>query len=417
MDCNNFYVSCERLFRPELKNKPVIVLSNNDGCVISRSNEVKALGIPMGAPLFQIQKLLGEHQTTIFSSNFALYGDISARVMDVVNSLVPQVEVYSIDEAFISFSGIKDIAKVAQHVSDQILHCVGIPTCIGIAPTKTLAKIANHKAKTEPSRNGVCVLEREEEIDAALQELEVGELWGVGKRISMRLASYGIKTAYDLKKINPRWMRQHFTVVGERIVYELNGVVCLGVEPEIKPCQSIQVSRSFSKKITEYEGLRQAVATYASRLAEKLRHYKLKTNNIVVSVCTNRFQVRTRKYYNSILINLPIAINDDSGLIKASIQGLESIFKDGYEYHKAGIVALDLMPISKTQLNLFDNGGKEPLKTQQISQALDKINKKYGRGTAHMASCIPSLSWKDRKTKKSPSYTTSWSELPKVFAK
>lgn len=371
----------------------------------------------MGAPLFQIQELLDKHQTTIFSSNFALYGDISSRVMDLLESLMPQVEVYSIDEAFINFSGIKDVANVAQHVRDQILQCVGIPTCIGVAPTKTLAKVANHIAKANPANKGVFVLEKEEEIDAALKSFEVGELWGVGKKIAARLMSYGIKTAYDLKKVNPRWMRQHFTVVGERIVYELNGVVCLQIEPEIQPRQSIQVSRSFSKRITDFEELRQAVATYASRLAGKLRHHKLKTNNIVVSVCTNRFQVLKGKYYNSILINLPNAINDDNEMIKASIQGLEAIFKKGYEYHKAGIMALDLMSLDKIQLNLFGEGVKDPHKTQQVSQALDKINKKYGRGTVHMASCIPKLSWKDRKTKKSPSYTTSWNALPKALAK
>lgn len=417
IDCNNFYVSCERIFRPDLQNKPVIVLSNNDGCAISRSNEVKALGVPMGAPLFQIQRLLEAHQTAIFSSNFALYGDISARVMQLVESLVPKIEVYSIDEAFIDFSGLADISKTALHIRQQIATCIGIPTCIGVAPTKTLAKVANHIAKKNPTRHGICVLKDEAEIDATLQGLEVNDLWGIGKQIASRLNQVGIRSAYQLKKTDPRWMRQNFTVVGERIIHELNGISCLELEPEAQARKSIQVSRSFAKKLKELDPIREAVASYASRLAEKLRHHELKTDTIMVSLCTNRFLEEDRKYYNSTVIKLYKPINDNYSIIKACIQGLEAIYKHGYEYQKAGITALDLIPTAQTQPTLFDQPTIEDHKTENLSMAIDQLNKRFGRGTIHMASCSHKLAWQDKRERKSPSYTSSWNELPVVLAK
>ena len=417
IDCNNFYVSCERIFRPDLQNKPVIVLSNNDGCAISRSNEVKALGVSMGAPLFQIQRLLEAHQTAIFSSNFALYGDISSRVMQLVESLAPKIEVYSIDEAFIDFSGLADISKTALHIRQQIATCIGIPTCIGVAPTKTLAKVANHIAKKNPTRHGICVLKDEAEIDAALQGLEVNDLWGIGKQIASRLNRIGIRTAYQLKKTDPRWMRQNFTVVGERIIHELNGISCLELESEAQARKSIQVSRSFAKKLKDFDPIREAIASYASRLAEKLRHHELKTDTVMVSLCTNRFQEENRKYYNSTVIKLPKAVNDNYSIIKASIQGLEAIYKQGYDYQKAGITALDLIPITQTQQTLFDQPSAEDHKPDNLSMALDHLNKRFGQGTVHMASCSPKMEWQDKKERKSPSYTTSWQELPIILAK
>jgi DNA polymerase V len=417
IDANNFYVSCERLFRPDLQAQPVVVLSNNDGCVISRSNEIKALGIPMAAPLFQVQELLDQHQASVFSSNFALYADLSARVMSILEEVAPRVEVYSIDEAFLDFSGIQDSSKTAQHIRDRIAACLGIPTCIGIAPTKTLAKVANHLAKKNPRYKGVCILEKASDIEAVLETFPIEDIWGIGRRIAARLKARGIKTAEELKQMDSRWVRQHFTVVGERLVYELNGISCLHLEAEIQSRHSIQVSRSFSTPLTQLAAIREAVASYATRLAGKLRQHHLKTTTLVVSVCTNRFQVRNRHYYNSILINLPTALNDDSRLITASIQGLEAIFKPGFAYHKAGIVALELIPLTAIQLTLFDPKGEGSAKAQQISRALDKINQRYGRGTVHMAACGPRLSWRDKKSRKSPSYTTSWRQLPKVFAK
>lgn len=417
MDCNNFYASCERLFRPDLEYRPVVVLSNNDGCVIARSNEVKAMGVPMGAPLFQVQELLKQHQTAIFSSNFALYADISHRVMGLLETLVPHVEVYSIDEAFIDFTGISSVREVALHIRQKIKQDIGIPTCIGIGRTKLLAKIANHVAKKNPRFQGVCVLKEEDEINAILENFAVGDLWGVGRRIGERLKSYGIHTALHLKGQDPRWMRQHFTVTGERLVLELNGVSCIPLELELKARQSTQVTRSFAKGVRSFEVLRENVASYATRLAEKLRFHKLKTRTIVVYIRTNAFKRDSQQYQSSFLITLPHAVQDDGRLIKASIQALENIYKEGYVYHKAGVMALDLTPQSTTQFSLFDHENADNPKIQKLTQTIDLINKRFGRGTMHMAACGNRLVWKDKKAKKSPSYTTSWTDLPKVHAK
>ncbi len=248
MDCNNFYASCERLFRPDLASKPVVVLSNNDGCIIARSEEAKALGISMAAPLFQVQSLLTQHNVAVFSSNFALYGEISGRVMDLADSLVPRLEVYSIDEAFIDFTGIINLAEAAINLRHQIAKCIGIPTCIGMGPTKTLAKIANHIAKkTVKDSHGICILKNKGVIDAALKELEVKETWGIGRQLTSRLLKDGIKTAYDLKKMDPRWMRQHFTVVGERIVHELNGIPALHLNLISRPVSPSKFQEAFQK--------------------------------------------------------------------------------------------------------------------------------------------------------------------------
>lgn len=417
IDANNFFVSCERVFRPDIQNKPVIVLSNNDGCVISRSNEVKSLGVPMGVPVFTVKELLERNQVTRFSSNFALYSDMSSRMMSILKFLTPRIEVYSIDEAFIDFSGVDDIGKQAQYIRQQIRKCVGIPTCIGIAPTKTLAKIANHLAKKDSMRNGVCVLDKDSDIDVVLRFLPVNEIWGVGKKTSEQLMRSGIKTGYSLKQANPCWIRKKFTVTIERIVHELNGVVCFQVAPELSTRQSIQITRSFSEKIQEFSVLREVVATYATKLAEKLRCNNLQTTNVVVYVSTSRYESAQRSYYNKIQINLPVATSGDYDLIKASTEGLASIFKRGYDYHKAGVIALDLRSENQEQLSLFDQFTQNSEKTKQLGAAFDKINKRYGSGTVHMAACGSTLSWKDKKTQKSPAYTASWSELPIVLAK
>ncbi len=417
MDCNNFYASCERIFRPDLEDQPVVVLSNNDGCVIARSNEVKALGIPMGAPLFQVQNILHQHRTTIFSSNFALYADISQRVMGLLEALVPHVEIYSIDEAFIDFSGIASLQETALYIRQKIRKDIGIPTCIGIGKTKLLAKIANHVAKKNPQFQGVYVLDEENKMNSILNQLAVEDLWGVGRRIAERLKSYGIHTALQLKGQDPRWMRQHFTVTGERLVLELNGMACIPLELELKPRQSMQVTRSFAKGVTCFDVLRENVASYATRLAEKLRVHNLKTRHIVVYIRTHTFKKNQRYYQNSFLVTLPHAVQDDSRLIKASIQALENIYKEGYVYQKAGIMALDLIPQTITQFSLFDQENADNPKIQKLTQAMDLINKCYGRGTTHMAACGKRLVWKDKKAKKSPAYTTSWADLPKVHAK
>ena len=417
IDVNNFFVSCERIFRPDLANKPVGVLSNNDGCFVARSNEIKALGGPMGAPLFKYKKLMEDHKVTIFSSNFALYGDISSRFMSFVESLVPRLEVYSIDEAFIDFTGISGVQDLALCIRQQVLKSLGLPTCIGVSKTKTLAKVANLMAKKKPYYNGVCVLENDDDIEEALKWIEIGDLWGVGRRLSPRLQQHGIRTGYDLKQADPRWMRKNFTVIGERLVNELRGIPCLELEEEPQARKSIQVSRTFSEYITEFESLREHVASYATRLGSKMRRYNLKTANLLVYIRTNPHNKMHGFYYESFTIHLPMAVNDDANLIKACGRALEAVYKQGYLYKKAGVVALELMPEGQQQYSLFSADNISTPKTSQASKAIDELNKKYGTGMVHMASCKQRLSWGDRKDQKSPAYTTSWKELPIVYAK
>lgn len=417
IDANNFFVSCERIFRPDLHNKPVAVLSSNDGCFVARSNEVKALSIPMGAPLFKYQQIIERNHVTIFSSNFALYGNISARFMSLVESLVPRLEVYSVDEAFIDFTGISSLYEVAFSVRQQVLQSLSIPTCIGISKTKTLAKVANHLAKKIPYYNGICILESDSDIKEALKWVEINDLWGIGRRLTARLKEFGIRTAYDLQQVDPRWMRWHFTVVGERLVNELNGVTCLSLEEVSDPKKSIQVTRSFSQNITSFEELRETIASYATRLGTKLRKHNLKTAHVIVYIKTNPHNHPHVFYQKSYMVQLPIAINDDTNLIKACSKGLKNIYKQGCSYKKAGVMALDLTPATKQQYSLFEFDKISNVKTDHISIILDKLNKKYGTGTVHMAACGNKLAWKSRQEKKSPAFTTSWKELPIVFAK
>lgn len=417
IDANNFFVSCERIFRPDLQNRPVAVLSSNDGCFVARSNEVKALGIPMGAPLFKYQHIIEQNNVILFSSNFALYGNISARFMSLIESLVPRLEVYSVDEAFIDFTGISPLQETAFSIRQQVLQSLGIPTCMGISKTKTLAKVANHLAKKKSHYNGVCILENDADIKEALKWIEINDLWGVGRRLTTRLKELGIRTGYDLQQVDPRWMRRHFTVVGERLVNELNGISCLSLEETPDPQKSIQVSRSFSQNITSFEELRETVASYASRLGTKLRKHHLKTANVIVYIRTNPHNRSHGFYQESLMVQLPQAINDDANLIKACSKGLKTIYKQGYAYKKAGVMALELIPANKQQYSLFEIDRISNAKTDQISIALDKLNRKYGTGTIHMAACGNKLVWRNRQEKKSPAYTTSWKELPIVFAK
>jgi DNA polymerase V len=418
LDANNFFVSCERVFRPDLMNKPVAVLSNNDGCLISRSNEVKALGVPMGAPYFKYKEILTDHNVAIFSSHFTLYGDLSGRMMNLIESLVPRIEVYSIDEAFIDLSGIKDIEKLCNHIRTTVWRSLGIPTSIGIAKTKTLAKVANYYAKRVPAFKAVCYLDSSERTDLALKKLPVGEIWGIGRQISKKLESQGVTTAFDLKQVDPRCMRQQFTVVGERIVRELNGVSCLVLEDVAELKKSTQVTRSFGKEIANYQELKSAIATYATRLGEKLRSQGLVTQNVSVFIRTNKHRPTDAQYSNSATVVLQTPVNDDISLIRAASIGLQQIYKNGYAYSKAGIMAHELALKEKSfQLDLFSKKEEESSQSPALWEALDELNKRYGRGTLFSAACGISLSWKDKKNLLSPSYTTRWDQLAYAFTK
>lgn len=416
LDGNNFFVSCERVFRPDLSAKPVVVLSNNDGCIIARSQEVKDLGIKMGVPFFKVKRTLEQHDVKVFSSNFSLYADMSHRMMSLIESFVPAVEIYSIDEAFLDLSEIPNLQETAKEIRHQVLKYLGLPTCIGVAPTKTLAKIANHLAKKDPSYKGLCILNTPQKIDSALKALDISDVWGVGYRLAGQLRSYGIYSAWNLKNVDPKWMRRHFTVVGERMILELRGIPCSKIEEEREGRHSIQVSRSFSHKITDFQEMRQAVATYATRLGEKLRQHNLKARLIGVSIRTSFFNPQEKNHRQHILLTAPSGINDDINLIKVATEGLKQIFRPGYPYYKAALLALDLIPENPTQLLLFDCEPSPSPRHAALFEVVDTLNQRYGRGTVHSAACGKKLTWKDRKEKKSPSYTTSWKNLPVVRA-
>lgn len=418
LDANNFFASCERVFRPDLIGHPVAVLSNNDGCIIARSNEVKALGIPMGAPYYKVKNILTAHRVSVFSSNFSLYGDMSCRMMNLLHSLVPRVEVYSIDEAFIDFSGVRDIESLSHHIRNQVWQGLGIPTSIGIARTKTLAKVANHLAKKVGMYRSVCILSEEIHLNNALRSLKVSDIWGIGRRLSVRLQDFGIHTALQLKEVDPRWMRRHFTVVGERLIHELNGISCLEIEDIQDPKKSIQVSRSFAKPVTDFEELRAAVATYATRLSQKLRINGLKTQSVLVEIRTNHFRPQVPQYRNSGTVILPCSVEDDLSLIKATTKILDRIYKPGFAYHKAGVMAFDLTPKHhQVQYDLFATLPTEDPKVARLTSVVDRVNQRFGRGTILSAACGKRLSWKDQKKNVSPAYTTCWKDLPKAFAR
>ena len=418
LDANNFFVSCERVFRPDLMNRPVAVLSNNDGCLISRSNEAKALGVPMGAPYFKYKDVLTDHNVAIFSSHFTLYGDLSSRMMSLIESLVPKIEVYSIDEAFIDLSGIKNIEALCHHIRHTIWRSLGIPTSIGIAKTKTLAKVANYYAKRTPAFKSICYLDSFDRTELALKKISIGEIWGIGKQISKKLESQGVITAWDLKQVDPRCMRQQFTVVGERIVRELNGISCLAIEDVEDLKKSIQVTRSFGKPITNFYDLKAAIASYATRLGEKLRSQDLVTQNVSVFIRTNKHRSHDPQYSNSATVVLQKPINDGISLIKAASIALQQIYINGYAYSKAGIMAHELKPKGQNvQLDLFSNKFEEPLQSPELWEAIDNLNKRFGKGTLFSAACGKSVSWKDKKNLLSPSYTTRWDQLAIAFAR
>lgn len=417
VDCNNFYASCERIFNPKIKNTPIVVLSNNDGCVIARSNEAKALGIPMGEPAYKIQHLVNIHNIKVFSSNYTLYGDMSQRVMDTIKTVVDSVEVYSIDEAFVDLSSFQlfDIQDIALEIRQRVGQWVGIPVSVGMAPTKTLAKVANHMAKKQSAYNGICILESESDIQNALKLFPVNEVWGVGRKLSKHLQNAGITTAYDLSLANDSWVKQNFTITGLKMVHELRGISCIPMEKMVPPKQNICTSRSFGKMVYDFETLAEAVSNFAARGAEKLRRQKSSANYVIVFVTTNRFRQDLKQYTNQVVVNLPVASSLTSELIHYALIGLKSIFKEGFEYKKAGVIVSGIVPQDEIQTNLFDDLDRD--RHQKLTTTLDFLNKKMGTDTVFISSQRNRKNnWKNRRELLSPSYTTNWNELPEVKA-
>jgi DNA polymerase V len=416
LDCNNFYCSCERVFRPELNGKPVVVLSNNDGNVIARSNEAKALGITMGAPAFELEELFQKHQVHVFSSNYELYGDMSARVMDALAELVPEVEVYSIDEAFLDLSHIPtaSLEGFCRGIKATVKQWTGIPVSIGVGPTKTLAKVANKVAK---KADGVYVLDSYFKLHQTLEATPVEDIWGIGRQSSKFLRDYYVSTALKLRHASLWWIKQHLGVVGQRIVLELRGRSCLPLELVAPSKKAICTSRSFGQMVATKEPLREAVANFIVRTAEKLRKQNSCAGVLTVFIRTNCFRKNLAQYHPSRTISLPVATAHPTELLKYALALLEDMYRCGYKYKKAGIIVSGIVPSSQVQQHLFsptDRGRYE-----KLTHALDTINKKYGRGTVRFAvQGYPKVhtTWLLKREHLSPCYTTRWDQIWTVKA-
>ena len=415
VDCNNFYASCEKLFRPDLKDTPVVVLSNNDGCVVARSREAKLLGIKMGVPVFQIKAEMQRHGILAFSSNYALYADLSSRVMRTLEEMAPRVEVYSIDEAFLDLTGIESaisLVEFGQQVRERIGHWIGITVCVGIAPTKTLAKLANHAAKKYPATQGVVDLTNPDRQRRLLALVPVDDVWGVGRRLSKRLNALGITTALDLANASPRAIRDQFSVVLERTVRELNGDSCIELE-EIPPIKKqIVCSRSFGVKVTHFELLREAVCEYATRATEKLRKEQQQAKVLTVFIRTSPFKDNEPQYSNSASGELLIPSCDMRDFIELANHLLKRIWKDGFRYAKAGVMLSDFYDPGMFQPGLFDDVSTRS-NSQQLMSVLDTINQS-GAGKVFFAGQGTKQDWSMKREHLSPAYTTRWDELPRV---
>ena len=416
VDCNNFYASCEKLFRPDLKDTPVVVLSNNDGCVVARSREAKLLGIKMGVPVFQIKAEMQRHGILAFSSNYALYTDLSSRVMRTLEEMAPRVEVYSIDEAFLDLTGIESVLSLVefgQQVRERIGHWIGITVCVGIAPTKTLAKLANHAAKKYPATQGVVDLTNPDRQRRLLALVPVDDVWGVGKRLSKRLNALGITTALDLANASPRAIRDQFSVVLERTVRELNGESCIELE-EIPPTKKqIVCSRSFGVKVTQFELLREAVCEYATRATEKLRKEQQQAKVLTVFIRTSPFKDNEPQYSNSASGELLIPSCDTRDFIELANHLLKRIWKDGFRYAKAGVMLSDFYDPGMFQPGLFDDVSIRS-NSQQLMSVLDTINQS-GAGKVFFAGQGTKKDWSMKREHLSPAYTTRWDQLPRVW--
>lgn len=412
VDCNNFYASCERVFNPKLRNRPIVVLSNNDGCVIARSNEAKALGIPMGAPAFQYENLFKIHEVEVFSANFRLYGDMSNRVMTLLSEFSPEVEVYSIDEIFIKLNGFShfDLKAYGQEMKNKITTWTGIPISVGIAPTKALAKVANRIAKKYPGQtNGVHVIDTEKLRIKALNWLPVEDVWGIGRRHGKRLKNLGINTAHDFTMMNDAFIKKHMSIVGLRLKKDLEGIPTLDLD-EIKAKKNIAVTRSFECNYTTLEELNERVASFAVSASEKLRKQDSECNTIVVFLQTNYFRTELSQYSNSITIKLPFSTNSSIELAEFAIQGLEKIYKSGYLYKRAGVMVLDFTPVGTGQVKLFENSNP---KHKTIMSEMDWINTRHGQNTTRLG-IQDYKRWKMKQERLSPAYTTRLKDVIEI---
>ena len=382
IDCNNFFASCERVFNPALEGRPIVVLSNNDGCVIARSEEVKKLGVKMGVPFYQLKDLILQKNIAVFSSNYTLYGDLSRRVMSILAEQVPDIDVYSIDEAFLDLSGIDNLSEFGQKVVRTTSRSSGIPVSLGVAPTRTLAKLANSFAKRYPAYKRVCIIDSDEKRIKALQKTPVGFIWGIGRQTTKTLEYYGIKTAYDLTLKSRSWVRNKMTVVGERTWLELHGKPCITSDSVVEK-QQICTSRSFGTMVTDFDSLRESVANFASACAAKLRKQQSLAQGIIVFAYTNCHREDLQQYFPSKALQFSFATSDSIEIVQHANQALKEIFREGYEYKKAGVILTHIVSENNYMHDLFDPRNRE--KQKRISQTIDLINQKNGTNCIKLA--------------------------------
>jgi DNA polymerase V len=416
IDGNNFYVSCERVFNPKLEGKPVVVLSNNDGCVVARSNEVKALGVKMGEPWFKLRSLARKHGIIAQSSNYTLYADMSNRMMAIIGRYSPKQEVYSIDECFLGLDGFTnyDLMAHGQSIRQQVNQWIGIPVCVGIGPTKTLAKLANHCAKKGlAGQDGVCDfnLLNQQEKEVLFETIPVGEVWGVGWRLTEKFDGLGIKTVLDLKSADARTLRDTFSITLERTILELRGVSCLELEEVAPAKKQIVSSRAFGAYVHDLPGLEEAVSLYMARAAEKLRAQNSVAGAVQVFIRTNPFKDDHPQYQAGVTVPLVSPTSDTRRLTRAALMGLKHLYKPGYAYQKAGVMLMELREVGHEQGRLFDDFAPD---RPRLMDVMDKVNSHWGRGTLRLASEGIEKAWNMKRGNLSPAYTTDRNELPRA---
>lgn len=412
IDCNNFFASCERVFNPSLEGRPIVVLSNNDGCVIARSQEVKELGVKMGIPFYQLKDIIRKENIAVFSSNYTLYGDLSRRVMSILAEQVPEIDVYSIDEAFLDLSGINELSEFGQKLVRTTSRGSGIPVSLGVAPTRTLAKLANSFAKKYPGYKRVCIIDTDEKRIKALQKTEVGDIWGIGRQTTKTLDYYGIKTAYDLTQKSRSWVRSKMTVVGERTWLELHGEPCITSDSVVEK-QQICTSRSFGTMVTDFDSLRESVANFASACAAKLRKQQSLAQGMIVFAYTNRHREDLQQYFPSKAMQFSFATSDSIEIVQHANQALREIFREGYEYKKAGVILTHIVSENNYIHDLFDPRDRE--KQKRISQTIDLINQKNGTNCIKLAAQgIGKADWNLRRDFLSKCPSTSMGDIIEI---
>ena len=401
VDCNNFYASCERAFRPELNERPIVVLSNNDGCVIARSNEAKTIGIPMGAPAFKFDKVFKAHQIHVFSANFALYGDMSNRVMNILSDFTPDIEIYSIDEAFLKLEGFDrfNLQDYGEQMRQRVIKWTGIPISIGMAPTKALAKLANRIAKKFSDRtNGVYIIDNDEKRIKALKWTKIEGVWGIGRKHAKRLKAYGVNTAYDFTRLNDNWVRKNMAVIGLRLKHDLQGKKTLDLDNE-KAKKNIAITRSFENNYTDFKQLEERVSTFACSCAEKLRKQKNCCNSLMVFIRTNRHRKDLSTYNRNVVVKLPYPTNSSIELSRFATQALKLIFKQGHQYKKAGVIVQDFTPENNMQTSLFESRNVQHI---PLMKTIDKLNAQFGQQKIRLASQDLKRVWKMKQERLSP---------------